>query len=38
MHIADVLREVRSRFYDTGDPTYLAYAYYGNANLLVVAP
>ena len=33
--VADVLRDVRKRFYITGDPTYLAYAFYGNANLRV---
>jgi len=27
---------VRKRFYETGDPTYLAYTFYGNANLQVV--
>jgi hypothetical protein len=35
VHLADVLREVRARFHETGDPTYLAYTYYGNANLWV---
>ena len=33
--VADVLREVRRRFYETGDPTYLAYAFYGSANLRI---
>ncbi len=33
---ADVLRDLRRRFYTTGDPTYLAYAFYGDANLRVV--
>ena len=33
--VADVLRNVRRRFYTTGDPTYLAYVFYGNANLRV---
>ena len=28
---------MRKRFYETGDPTYLAYTFYGNANLQVVA-
>lgn len=37
-HVADVLRQVRARFYETGDPTYLAYSYYGNANLTITAP
>ncbi|TGQ64530.1 hypothetical protein EN829_027815 [Mesorhizobium sp. M00.F.Ca.ET.186.01.1.1] len=27
---------VRKRLYETGDPTYLAYTFYGNANLQVV--
>ncbi len=36
--VADVLRDVRKRFYATGDPTYLAYAFYGNANLWVSTP
>ncbi len=38
VHLADVLRETRARFYETGDPTYLAYAYYGNVNLTVTPP
>jgi hypothetical protein len=38
VHLADVLREVRGRFHETGDPTYLAYTYYGNANLRVTRP
>jgi len=28
--VADILREARRRFYETGDPTYLAYVYYGD--------
>jgi len=36
--VADVLRDVRKRFYTTGDPTYLAYVFYGNANLRVSTP
>ncbi len=37
VYLADVLKQVRQRFYETGDPTYLAYTFYGNANLQVVA-
>ena len=36
--VADVLRDVRRRFYTTGDPTYLAYVFYGDANLRVSIP
>jgi hypothetical protein len=36
VYLADVLAAVRKRFYETGDPTYLAYTFYGNANLQVV--
>lgn len=32
VNVAEVLRTTRGRFYQTGDPTYLAYAYYGDAN------
>ncbi|MFZ1682252.1 MAG: CHAT domain-containing protein, partial [Rhizobiaceae bacterium] len=35
VYLADVLREVRSGFYRTGDPNYLAYSYYGDPNLRV---
>jgi hypothetical protein len=37
VYLAEVLQQVRKRFYETGDPTYLAYTFYGNANLQVVA-
>ncbi|MBX3578292.1 MAG: CHAT domain-containing protein [Rhizobiaceae bacterium] len=37
VYVAEVLRDVRRQFYETGDPTYLAYTFYGNANLRVVA-
>lgn len=37
VYLADILQSVRKRFYETGDPTYLAYTFYGNANLEVVA-
>ena len=36
VYLAEVLQGVRKRFYETGDPTYLAYTFYGNANLQVV--
>ncbi|CAN7767980.1 caspase family protein [Mesorhizobium sp. LjNodule214] len=36
VYLAEVLATVRKRFYETGDPTYLAYTFYGNANLQVV--
>ncbi|WP_195174940.1 caspase family protein [Mesorhizobium sp. INR15] len=36
VYLAGVLQQVRKRFYETGDPTYLAYTFYGNANLQVV--
>lgn len=36
VYLAEVLRDVRQRFYETGDPTYLAYTFYGNANLQIV--
>ncbi|MBM4345200.1 MAG: CHAT domain-containing protein [Deltaproteobacteria bacterium] len=31
--VAEAVRQVRARFAATGDPTYLAYVYYGDANL-----
>ena len=37
VYVAEVLQQVRSQFYETGDPTYLAYTFYGNANLQVVS-
>ncbi|WP_143748920.1 caspase family protein [Mesorhizobium sophorae] len=37
VYLAEMLQVVRKRFYETGDPTYLAYTFYGNANLQVVA-
>ena len=36
VYLAEILQGVRKRFYETGDPTYLAYTFYGNANLQVV--
>lgn len=35
--VAEALRHARRRFYDTGDPTFLAYAFYGDVNLQFVA-
>ncbi len=37
VYVAEVLQGVRAKFYETGDPTYLAYTFYGNANLQVVS-
>jgi len=37
VYVAEVLQGVRKQFYETGDPTYLAYTFYGNANLQVVS-
>ena len=36
--VADALRKARKQFYDTGDPTYLAYVFYGDAALFFAAP
>lgn len=33
--LADVLRQTRQRFYQTGDPTFLAYVYYGDPDLVL---
>ena len=30
--IADLLRQTRTHFFESGDPTYLAYVYYGDPN------
>ncbi|MER9261256.1 caspase family protein [Mesorhizobium sp. M0619] len=37
VYLAEILQDVRREFYRTGDPTYLAYTFYGNANLRIVA-
>ncbi len=37
VYLAEILQDVRKQFYLTGDPTYLAYTFYGNANLRIVA-
>jgi hypothetical protein len=36
--VAETFRAVRRRFHETGDPTFLAYAYYGDVNLRLVRP
>ena len=36
--VAETLRMVRRRFHETGDPTFLAYTYYGDVNLRFIAP
>ena len=36
MKAAEILRLARRDFLKTGDPTYLAYAYYGDVNLSFV--
>lgn len=36
--VADALRRARRLFYDTGDPTYLAYVFYGDVNLELTLP
>jgi CHAT domain-containing protein len=36
--VADILKAVRHHFYETGDPTFLAYAFFGDANLSVSVP
>jgi CHAT domain-containing protein len=35
-YIADVLRRTRAAFLENGDPTFLAYVYYGDVNLKIV--
>jgi hypothetical protein len=36
VNLADLLRDTRRVFYENGDPTYLAYVYYGDPNLKIV--
>ncbi len=36
--VAEAVRQVRARFAETGDPTYLAYVFYGDAALTVQGP
>ncbi|MDP6954024.1 MAG: CHAT domain-containing protein [Alphaproteobacteria bacterium] len=36
--VAEALRAVRRKFHETGDPTFLAYAFYGDVNLRLVRP
>jgi CHAT domain-containing protein len=33
VNVADALRKTRQLFYKNGDPTFLAYVYYGDPNL-----
>jgi hypothetical protein len=33
--VGDVLRSGRSLFYEDGDPSFLAYVYYGDPNFVV---
>jgi hypothetical protein len=34
--VTDLLRAARKRFYETGDPTYLGYVFYGDPNLRLI--
>ena len=36
--IADLLRQTRAHFFEGGDPTYLAYVYYGDPNFTLQRP
>lgn len=36
VEVADVLRKVRRLFYEEGDPTFLAYVYYGDPDFRFV--
>lgn len=36
--IAEVLQETRKQFYDNGDPTFLAYVYYGDPDFRLTRP
>lgn len=38
MSVAEALRQARNLFYKTGDPTYLAYVFYGDVNLELLMP
>jgi hypothetical protein len=37
-NVAEMLRQTRAKVYDHGDPTFLAYVYYGYPDLRLVAP
>lgn len=37
VRVADAIRSARKAFYETGDPTFLAYVYYGDPTLAFVA-
>jgi hypothetical protein len=34
--MADVLRHIREQFYENGDPTFLAYVYYGDPDFRLI--
>jgi|SRR6266436_9868666 CHAT domain-containing protein len=34
--VAELLRKARRRFLETGDPTFMAYAFYGDTRLRIV--
>jgi hypothetical protein len=36
--VAQILRQTRRLFYETGDPTYLAYVFYGNPDFKLLPP
>jgi hypothetical protein len=36
--VADILQQVRRRVYETGDPTFLAYVYYGDPQFRLIRP
>ncbi|GAK61318.1 hypothetical protein U27_01218 [Candidatus Vecturithrix granuli] len=38
VNVADILRQTRAQVYEYGDPTFLAYVYYGYPNFLLLAP
>jgi len=35
VYVSEVLQQVRKQFYETGDPTFLSYAFFGDVNLQV---
>jgi hypothetical protein len=38
VNVGDVLCDVRHDFYETGDPSFLAYVYYGDPNFQLLSP
>jgi hypothetical protein len=38
VRVAELVREIRRQFLQTGDPTYLSYVFYGDVNLSLVLP